>query len=189
MPNETTPIFTINRPNLSREDQRIAGRFAARFDQLSRNQKYAILAILERGILKHHYAFELIPQPSPVTCTAACIATVLGRDIDLVIQDFHDDFHKGRITIASYMRQFFPDAESRLSGDRDISKNGVYFLGVPSLNKPKGMHSVVLDTRFGDQKLFDPLAYADKNHYSADNPVHAFVIDCFIPWDLLRNGD
>ncbi|MDJ0841214.1 MAG: hypothetical protein QNK37_32175 [Acidobacteriota bacterium] len=80
MPNETKPIFTINRPNLSCEDQRIASRFATRFDQLSRNQKYAILIILERGTLKHHYEFELIPQPSPVTCTAACIATVLGRD-------------------------------------------------------------------------------------------------------------
>jgi len=109
---------------------------------------------------------KLQNQIDDKTCTSACIAMILHRPVNEVIEDFHDKFMADEVRASAYLRSQRIRTRACLSEDRDLTWGFVYLLAVPSINKEAGLHSVVVDMRDEDNpKVFDPQEGRDGRKY------------------------
>ncbi len=106
-----------------------------------------------------------VQQPTSDSCVSACLAMLLGIPVERVLEEFHDRYKAHEVKpfdyLAGKIQAHYPvDAEEDLEWDR------VYLLGVPSLNIRGGMHAVLLDTRGGKLRLYDPnVGKAGREYY------------------------
>ncbi|QQM14132.1 hypothetical protein pVco14_082 [Vibrio phage pVco-14] len=94
-------------------------------------------------------------QPDNITCVSACAAMLMGRPVDTVVDEFHDDFQNFYIELDSYLAKH--GVHIKRTVNRQFLDHGkVYVLLVPSLNSPAHFHQVLADTRGGKVTIYDP---------------------------------
>lgn len=125
-----------------------------------------------------------ITQPDDKTCVSACLAMVLGRDVDEVIVEFHKAFMSNIMRPAEYIRRNGKLAREFSGLERVMMVGNVYLLAVPSLNREATLHSVVCDTRGDSLEILDPRKDGEHKYYvydKYDDPLaiqmNGFVID------------
>lgn len=115
-----------------------------------------------------HYPIKHQRQPTDNTCVSACIAMILGCDVDAVIKEFHSEFFAGNISILSYLEECGIEAKVGTVGF--VTRMGkTQIVSVPSLNEEAKFHSVVSDTRGGKgYQIYDPqMGNEGKRFYTA----------------------
>lgn len=88
-------------------------------------------------------------------CVSACAAMILQRPVECVTDEFHQPYMNYEIELDEYLSKNGVTA-LRTEHRTIIEADSIYVLLVPSLNAIGTLHSVVLDTRFGANKVYDP---------------------------------
>lgn len=111
---------------------------------------------------------KFVMQPTPDTCTSACLAMLTGADVQTVIEEFHADWKstENKINPSTYLSK-------RLVGHNVLNDpfnnllewDKVYLLTVPSLNIDGGLHHIVIDLRNDFEVVLDPNRGRDSRRY------------------------
>lgn len=130
---------------------------------------------------------KLQVQCDPKGCVSACIAMLLNRPVEEVTAEFHEDYRSGK----KRARDFLEANGVRLvAGDPegDLREDGIYLLGVPSLNLPGIMHQIIAVTDNDGFRVYDPNeGYTGRLFYSevaepGSKPILGYRIDYEILW-------
>lgn len=112
---------------------------------------------------------KLQQQPTPDTCTAACLAMILDTPVDEVVEEFHSKWINGLTDPAHYLIKKLAKFQiHREPYDRTLHYGKVYLLTVPSVNITGRNHHLLVDMRRGEGKeiVYDPNdGKTDKAHY------------------------
>lgn len=86
-----------------------------------------------------------VQQPTADTCVSACLAMLLNKPVQNVINAFHEAYHHDsmRVNEFTYLSGLGLPVQKCYTLE-ELDDEYVYMLGVPSLNIPGIMHSVVL---------------------------------------------
>lgn len=109
-------------------------------------------------------------QPTGNTCMSACLAMILDRPVQNVIDEFHDSFESFEMTIGDALHlNGVPFIAGRGANQNiTIYHDYVYVLVAPSLTSPGILHQILLDTRDGKLVVYDPLKGTGKPYYTLD---------------------
>lgn len=129
-------------------------------------------------------------QPDQHTCVAACLAMVLNRPVQEVVDEFHADFEQRKHEVDQYACT--QGALLARTEDRQrLQANKVYFLLVPSLNSPGMFHQVLADTRHGFE-IFDPArqgtqAYCGRSEFDLmGEPGYTQILTWIIDYEVIH---
>ena len=111
-------------------------------------------------------------QPTDKTCTATCIAMILGIDVKTVIEEFQEGYHDDTLRPDGYLKKKNTELRIRCGYSYEEIRFGtVYILVVPSLHIEATMHSVLVDTRQCEITVLDPnQGRKGKKYYVWDIP-------------------
>lgn len=115
-------------------------------------------------IIKHQM------QPCPVSCVTTCMAMIANIPVVEMIDRFHLEYRDGELSNGDMLRALGIEFRDFRSSDRkSIDEDGVYLLGVPSLNIKGGMHQILIEMADGEWSVFDPNEGKEgKVYYTAD---------------------
>lgn len=89
-----------------------------------------------------------------------------GVDVDKVISDFHEKYTNREMTPSDYLLGAgVHHLVNNNPFDSAIDDGSVYLLTVASLNSDGGMHSIIVDLRGKNEKVFDPNKGVDGKRY------------------------
>ena len=109
-------------------------------------------------------------QPTWNSCMSACVAMILNKPVNEVIDEFHDDYRSEKIDTDEYLRLNGVDCEVLLSNAKFEAGN-IYVCSVPSLNKQAQTHAVIIDMREEFWCIYDPnQGKEDKLYYVPNSP-------------------
>jgi len=114
-----------------------------------------------------------ITQPTQTTCVSSCVAMFLGKDIQEVIEEFHDKYFNYEIEINEYL---LTKGVETAPYREDLKHPGYYFVAVSSLNIEGGLHEilVVVDETLS-HAVYDPQKGNEgKLYYVARGPIGHF---------------
>jgi hypothetical protein len=98
-------------------------------------------------------SIHLQKQPGFMMCVSACVAMILRRPVDHVVDEFHKPFMDFEIEVDTYLAK--QGVEAVRTMDRyTLHPNCVYMVTVPSLNSIGKFHEVIVDMR--TEKVYDP---------------------------------
>lgn len=110
--------------------------------------------------MEHFVPKQIVHQQQPTgnSCSATCLAMLLGVPVDKVMADFHEDYCKGLIKPFQYLiSNLRIDNVRRCYSDDQLDKpEGIYLVAVPSLNLTATIHNIVFDVRNDGLVIFDP---------------------------------
>lgn len=98
-------------------------------------------------------------QPTPDTCTSACLAMILDIPVDEVVKEFHEDWMNRRTDPAHYLIKKLAKFQiHREPYDNALLFGKVYLVTVPSVNITGRNHHIIVDMRHGPGKeiVYDP---------------------------------
>lgn len=98
-------------------------------------------------------------QPTPDTCTSACLAMILDVPVANVVEYFHEDWVAGKTDPALFLARNLAKFQiHREPFDNTLEYGKVYLLTVPSINVMSKNHHVIVDMRHGEGKeiVYDP---------------------------------
>lgn len=100
---------------------------------------------------------KLVQQPTPDSCTSACLSMLTSVDVNEVVSLFHSDWK----SLRSNPSEFLSNHGIRHSVNKDVFSHKVkwgyiYLLTVPSLNIEGGLHHIVLDLTGEFEIVLDP---------------------------------
>jgi len=102
-------------------------------------------------------SIKLVNQPTPTSCTSACLAMVTGLDVHDIIAEFHDDWHSQKTNPAEFLKSKGFEFVTNTNPFSNIMKWGkVYLLSVASLNIQGGLHHIIADMRGDQEVILDP---------------------------------
>ena len=111
---------------------------------------------------------KIVNQDDDKSCMLACVAMISDKTLTEI-----RSLYKGNIPLSD--RELFDLVESlelAIYSERynEIHRNSVYIIVVPSLNITGGTHGIVVDTRGGEMRVFDPQhGRKGKKWYTTDN--------------------
>lgn len=115
-------------------------------------------------------------QPDNKTCTSTCLAMILDKPVEEVIEEFHQKYMDYKMLPSDYLRSKGVNFKKYLSEDNSIQGNHLYLITVPSLNITAGIHHILLDARYYPEepvKVYDPQEGTGNKFYvykESDNP-------------------
>lgn len=132
-------------------------------------------------------------QNLPTSCCSAALAMILGKPASEVEEAFHVPYEAGLTSEYEYLTLGGVGFDPLGPNLRSILWDQVYLLAVPSLNLQATLHSVVVDTRFGTYKVYDPNQGREgRLYYTGEQtdvpqtvPLKHYIIDARIthaPW-------
>jgi hypothetical protein len=98
-------------------------------------------------------------QPTPDTCTSACLAMILDVPVANVVEFFHKDWTDGKTDPAHFLvRNLAKIQIHREPYNNTLLFGKVYLLTVPSVNITGRNHHIIVDMRHGEGKeiVYDP---------------------------------
>lgn len=108
-------------------------------------------------------------QPTPDTCTSACLAMILDVPVENVVEFFHKDWMARKTDPAHFLvRNFVKFQIHREPYDNVLKYGEVYLISVPSVNITGRNHHLLVDMRQGEGKeiIYDPNeGRMDKSYY------------------------
>lgn len=139
---------------------------------------------------------KLINQPTTNTCASACIAMLADMSINQVLNEFHNKYTSHQITLQGYLLSKGVQITTPMfkpSFPAPLTQGRVYILTVPSLNEQGMFHSIVVDTREGPAKIYDPCEglvgmkfYQNSLSDLLAVPLRSWIIEAYIPANLLH---
>lgn len=129
-------------------------------------------------------AIILKQQPTANTCVSACLAMLTGMPVELVVDDFHEEFENHITSIPEYLAE--KGVIVKRTEDRQaIGFDKVYLLVVPSLNCVGQFHMVVCDTRWGSMDIKDPARTGSQRYVGHDaEPGETEIMSWIIDWEV-----
>lgn len=121
-------------------------------------------------------------QPTSTSCTSACMAMLLNRPVEQVVEEFHDPWTKHETDPERYLEPFGIECKTfdGIWGTLAEPEN-LYLLTVPSLNKPGHLHHVLLDLRGDLPVVFDP--NRGRIREGLGQAEYQWPVNYYIPWD------
>jgi len=123
-----------------------------------------------------------ISQPTWNTCVSAVAAMLLNKNVQSVVDEFHDDYHAGKIDLSDYLTSNGIKLNKCYTDHRGVEWGNLYVVVVPSLNRLGHTHCVIIDMRSVNddncyyEKVYDPCKGRDGCKYydvvrDSDNKV------------------
>ena len=136
--------------------------------------------------------FLITPQMQPTanSCFSTCIAMIRCEPANWTVSQIHDWYFNEQASIREVLEKLEIPFQSFDTADNHSFKgNGVYLVGVPSLNHVGGMHQILCETFDGMFIVRDPCAGLEgSKHYVAtlsgddrEVKLYGYFIDAFIP--------
>jgi len=112
---------------------------------------------------------ELQQQPHDDACISACLAMLMGRPVEEVVEEFHHSHFTGLLTITEYLHRNFITCSQMIAEPQTLLVGKAYLLAVPSLNYPGLNHCIILIIDdWNNEFIFDPNQGREgKKHYVA----------------------
>lgn len=100
-----------------------------------------------------------VKQPTLNTCVSACLAMILNKPVEKVIEEFHSRYYNNwDITISEYLTQNGVNHHCCEGGGREtLHMGGLFLCTVPSLNVPGSLHQIVIDMTDHKFIVHDPI--------------------------------
>ncbi len=102
---------------------------------------------------------KFVMQPTPDTCTSACLAMLTGVSVETVIEEFHDVWKnaENKINPSTYLSKRLVSHNVLNDPFNNLLEwDKVYLLTVPSLNIDGGLHHIIIDLRNDLEVVLDP---------------------------------
>jgi hypothetical protein len=142
---------------------------------------------------KFEKLFRVVTQPTDTSCVSACISMMTGLSIDIVMEEFRDQYQKHEIGIEEYLRKrtALPFYHTQIFDEETVS-----FVTVPSLNIRGMNHQILIVCHDDSWSIYDPnTGIEDKGMYSANPnkedtnqfPLKSYHIDFSVDLDDLYN--
>ena len=125
-------------------------------------------------------------QPTDKTCTSTCLAMILDKPVQEIVEDFHQDYLEYNFMPSQYLEACGVKVKKFYSEGNLIRAEKLYLVTVPSINTQAGLHHILVDTRdIKNPKVYDPQEGTGNKFYvfykTDDNPdsveLKGFVID------------
>lgn len=102
---------------------------------------------------------NFVKQPTLNTCVSACLAMILNKPVEKVIEEFHSRYYNNwEITISEYLtKNGVPHHCSEGGGRETLHRGGLFLCTVPSLNIPGALHQIVIDMTDHKFIVHDPI--------------------------------
>lgn len=136
-------------------------------------------------------------QPCPVSCVSTCLAMLLDRPAEAVIEQFHKRYREHGISMREMLSQLaIPFNSFDTCDDRLLDSVGAYLVVVPSLNITGGTHQILIEVTEDDYYVIDPVMgrqgrryYVNRGAASGDLEIelNSFTIEAFIDASWLRS--
>lgn len=100
-----------------------------------------------------------VKQPTLNTCVSACLAMILNKPVEDVIEEFHSRYYNNwEITISEYLTKNGVKHHCSEGGGREtLHMGGLFLCTVPSLNIPGALHQIVIDMTDHKFIVHDPI--------------------------------
>lgn len=128
-------------------------------------------------------------QPTPDTCTSACLAMILDIPVADVVEEFHKDWMSRKSDPAHYLvKKGIKFQIHREPYDNCLQYGKVYLVTAASVNINGRFHHLIVDMRGGEGKVYDPnRGRLDRAYYVwhereeiSQYPLRAWCIDLAI---------
>lgn len=118
-------------------------------------------------------------QQQDLNCVSTCLAMLTGKPVDVVTEEFHDNYMSGHRTVKQYLEKHGVTVEHMYTTDDSEKEGGLFLLSAPSLNIEAATHYIICDWRDVESGcvIFDPNAGREGKKYYV----------CKWPEDLLEN--
>jgi hypothetical protein len=136
-------------------------------------------------------------QPTYNTCFSTCMAMLKCEPVGFVVSQLHDWYFAGGVSTRQALEKLEIPFESFDTADLpEMTQDGAYLVGVPSLNMPGGMHQIICECVDGFHVVHDPaMGRPGCKHYVAaltegipnEVKLYGYVIDAFIPRSYLAD--
>lgn len=130
-------------------------------------------------------------QPTAITCFSTCLAMIKALPAGLVVDQLHDQYFGGTMSTRQALNLQEIPFESFDTCDLPLfDRDGVYLVAVPSLNRPGGLHQILVECYDGMIVVLDPAAGLPGSQYyvgvltegfSNEVKLHGYFVDAFIP--------
>ncbi|QBZ71713.1 hypothetical protein [Escherichia phage Skure] len=102
---------------------------------------------------------RFVKQPTLNTCVSACLAMILNKPVEKVIEEFHSRYYNNwEITISEYLTKNGVKHHCSEGGGREaLHMGGLFLCTVPSLNIPGALHQIVIDMTDHKFIVHDPI--------------------------------
>ena len=141
-------------------------------------------------------------QPCPYSCVSTCLAMIVGRPAQEIIEEMHKPYRDGDLTLRQILERLGVEYTAFFSLDcPPLADEGVYLCTSPSLNIEGGNHQILIEVTDENYFVLDPVqGRKDRKYYVARGKgesiplaidLGGFVVDAFISRDHLlarRNG-
>lgn len=114
-----------------------------------------------------------ITQSLPDSCASASLAMLMSMPESVVIEEFHTRYKQQQLAVSNYLNEKEVNFRRCYTDERSAKENCVYMLCLPSLNMPKGSHSIigVSDEDGIIMRLFDPAKGREGRKYYSEQGV------------------
>lgn len=130
-------------------------------------------------------------QPCPYSCVSTCLAMIVGRPAQEVIEEMHQPYRDGDLTLRQMLERLGVEYKAFFSLDcPPLADEGVYLCTSPSLNIEGGNHQILIEVTDENYFVLDPVqGREDRKYYvtrgkGEDIPLAidlgGFVVDAFI---------
>lgn len=130
-------------------------------------------------------------QPCPYSCVSTCMAMIVGRPAQEVIEEMHKPYRDGDLTMRQMLERLGVEYTAFFSLDcPPLADEGVYLCTSPSLNIEGGNHQILIEVTDDGYFVFDPVYGRDgRKYYVARGrgegiplaiDLGGFVVDAFI---------
>ena len=135
-------------------------------------------------------------QPCPYSCVSTCLAMIVGRPAQEVIEEMHQPYRDGDLTLRQMLERLGVEYTAFFSLDcPPLADEGVYLCTSPSLNIEGGNHQILIEVTDEGYFVLDPVqGRKDRKYYVARGKgdgislavdLGGFVVDAFISRDHL----
>ena len=104
-------------------------------------------------------------------CVSACIAMILDLPVELVTDEFHQDYIDCKTDPFNYLTAKGLNVCLHNITHRRPENDRIYIISVPSLNVKSGLHCVVADCYDDMWTIYDPQDGNGLNSYTSDGIV------------------
>lgn len=136
-------------------------------------------------------------QPCPYSCVSTCLAMIVGRPAQKIIEEMHQSYRDGELTLRQMLERLGVEYTAFFSLDcPPLADEGVYLCTSPSLNIEGGNHQILIEVADDNYFVLDPVqGREDRKYYVARGKgkgiplaidLGGFVVDAFISRDHLQ---
>lgn len=122
------------------------------------------------GLVVDMSDIKFVQQPTPDSCTSACLAMLTGISVDTVIGEFHHKWKSSATNCNPMTYLADNDFDCLVNHDpfnHRVKWGSVYLVTVSSLNIEGGLHHIVLDMRGNEEIVLDPnMGRSGKKYYT-----------------------